>query len=140
MKDNLNNTNDTSLILPKMGKMYDCYDDGKLSESRRYKVYIYDILKASDALKDFDLKRLWQLNIEDHDYLFNVDSPYFIIGISHEQICPKVEVFALTRSNTWFGLGELIFNQIDEKYEINNTWCAGLLDINLKKDFEILSI
>lgn len=38
--------------LPELYKKYDCYDDGKITESRKYQVLITDIIPFDKADKD----------------------------------------------------------------------------------------
>ena len=38
--------------LPELYKKYDCYDDGKITESRKYQVLITDIIPFNKADKD----------------------------------------------------------------------------------------
>lgn len=109
--------------LPELYKEYDCYDDGKTSESRRYKVLITNIIPFDEA--DEDLVKAWKIAIEQYNYLFATETDYFIFAISYERWYPQVEIFVRIMDGGWFGLGN--YDQY-EKYW-NCYWCSGRLDI-----------
>lgn len=123
------------VVFPEVGKIYDCYDDGKISTSRRYSVYIYQIMTYDIGMQDNELAMLWNINKKEYDHLFGETTSHFVIGISHQTTCPKIEVFVITKWNGWFGLGELKYSEIDGYY--SDCWrCSGLLDVEGKfKDY-----
>lgn len=109
--------------LPELYKEYDCYDDGKMSESRRYKVKIVNIIPFKDA--DPELVRTWHNTVIDHDWLYAEETDYFIYAVSYEWWFPQVEIFARTKNGGWFGLGQ--WDQYEQYW--NSTWCSGRLVI-----------
>ena len=110
--------------LPELYKKYDCYDDGKITESRKYQVLITDIISFKDA--NPDLVRAWHNMIIDFDQLYAKETDYFIFAVSYEWWYPQVEIFVRTIDGGWFGLGE--WNPHEEEW--NTTWCSGRLIIS----------
>lgn len=109
--------------LPELYKEYDCYDDGKITESRRYKVKITDIIPFDEA--DEDLVKAWKIAVKQHDWLLSKETDYFIFAVSYEWWYPQVEIFARTKDGEWFGLGQ--WDQYEQHW--NSTWCSGRLVI-----------
>ena len=109
--------------LPELYKKYDCYDDGKIIESRKYQVLITDIIPFEEA--DEDLIEAWKIAIDHYDWLFAKKTDYFIFAISYEWWYPQVEIFARTKDGGWFGLGN--FDPYEREWNI--TWCSGRLII-----------
>ena len=109
--------------LPELYKKYDCYDDGKITESRKYQVLITDIIPFDKA--DEELIKEWHTQVLECHWLFAQETDYFIFAVSYEQWCPKVEIFVRTTDGGWFGLGE--WNDYDYYFNIN--YCSGRLII-----------
>lgn len=98
---------------PEIGKTYNCFDDGKIRESRMYQVTITEIIPFKEANKQ--LLKLWQEEGLTSHWLFD-KTDYFIKFTSNEFEDEPNGVFARTRDGGWFGLG--------------NFWNSGRLDID----------
>lgn len=109
--------------LPELYKKYDCYDDGKITESRKYQVLITDIIPFEEA--DPDLVEAWKKTVKEYDWLYDTETDYFIFGVSYERWYPQVEIFVRTRDKVWFGLGEWD----DYHRTFDSYWCSGRLII-----------
>ena len=110
------NTFDVSgcvLGLPEIGKTYNCFDDGKIRESRMYQVTIDEIIPFEKAYNE--LLELWEKEGLPSYWLFE-KTDYFIKFTSNEFKDEPNRVFARTKGGGWFGLG--------------NYWNAGRLDID----------
>ena len=72
--------------LPEIGKFYDCYDDGKIHDSRK-----------------------WEEYKEGYDWLFAKETDYFIIANSYErgEFCLSESIFVRTNDGEWFSMGDL---------------------------------
>ena len=101
------------LGLPEIGKTYNCFDDGKIRESRMYQVTIDEIIPFEKA--DNELLELWEKEGLPSYWLFE-KTDYFIKFTSNEFKDEPNGVFARTKGGGWFGLG--------------NYWNAGRLDID----------
>ena len=101
------------LGLPEIGKTYNCFDDGKIRESRMYQVTIDEIIPFEKA--DKQLLELWEEEGLSCDWLFD-KTDYFIKFTSTEFKDEPKGVFARTKNGWWFGLG--------------NYWNSGRLDID----------
>ena len=99
--------------LPKIGKTYNCYDDGKVSESRRYEVTITNVIPFEDASKE--MLSMWEEEGLTCDWMFE-KTDFFIEFDSTENAKAPKGVFARTKDGGWFGLGRF-FN-------------SGLLDVD----------
>lgn len=101
-------------IIPEIGKEYDCFDDGKINDTRKYKVIIKEIIpfdKATDKLKE-----QWVEACQTHSNLAD-KTDYLIVSDSYEQLTfITEEIFARDTMGGWFGLGEW--------------WNCGKLDVD----------
>ena len=90
--------------LPIIGKEYDCYDDGKIWESRKYKVVIKDIIPIKDA--NCDLVNPWIYAKHVSPHLFAKRTDYLIVADDYERE-PTItkQIFARTKDGGWFGVG-----------------------------------
>ena len=89
--------------LPIIGQEYDCYDDGKMWESRRYKVVIKEIIPIKDA--NCDLVNQWIYAKKCSDWLFAARTDYLIVADDYEREVVTTQVFARTIDGGWFGIG-----------------------------------
>lgn len=89
--------------LPKLGEMYNCYDDGKICESRRYFVKIINIIPFGEAPQEMIDE--WNERKSEYDWLYAKETDFFIIGDSYEQEEVTQQIFARTIDGKWFGLG-----------------------------------
>lgn len=119
--------------VPDVGKEYICYDDGKIKESRQYKVQILLVVSYEDVCnwdKEAFLNSYFPNNEENH-YLFESNPDYFIYAITYElKNRPMIEIFSRTRDGGWFGIGEVKYDEHKDKYFCDSYWCSGILDID----------
>lgn len=113
-------------VLPEKYKVYNCYDDGKVNQGRKYKVLVTDIIPIKEC--NSYLKDLCNKAILENDDLYKSDQQYVIVGVSYEQDIPTIEIFLETFGNSWFGIGD--WNQEEQRF--NSLWNSGLLDIENK--------
>ncbi len=92
------------LVMPKVGNTYDCFDDGKVKESRKYRVTI-DCIVSFDCVDSKTLKE-WEEMSTECDWLFAKKTDYFIFANSDQDGQEEQEVFARTTGGGWFGLGK----------------------------------
>lgn len=88
--------------IPTIGKTYNCFDDGKIRESRRYEVTITELIPFKDAA--INIIKLWVDNGITSDWLF-VETDYFVKSESTENEDYPECIFARTVDGGWFGLG-----------------------------------
>lgn len=123
--------------LPKIGEFYHFWDDGKTSVSRHYickceriltieeakdiivTVPEWDFDKNENNFNDMSLYEQWKDEVLNHDWLYAVDTDYFI-----ECSCPKYDEdnlwFVRTKDGGWFSMN------------VQNSWQSGRLDIDEK--------
>lgn len=118
--------------IPKIGKYYHFFDDGKLSPSRHYICRVERIITPEEAKSimcevpnEYDdimdailLYDHWHDNeMPNHDWLYAKDTDYFI-----ECSCPKYDKhnlwFVRTKDGGWFSM------------DIQSWWQGGRLDID----------
>lgn len=111
-------------MLPEKFKYYNCYDDGKITHSRQYKVLITDIIPREEASKE--LLHCCDLALKDFPELYDSNYNTIVIGVSYEESIPKIEIFLPTTYGKWMGMGEYE-EDIDS---MNSYWYSGLLDVD----------
>lgn len=99
--------------IPKIGETYNCFDDGKITESRKYQVKITEIIPFRKV--DDDLLKIWEVNCLKRYWKFK-ETDYFIKSESNEYPKDSTCIFARSIDNSWFGLGDY--------------WNSGLLDVD----------
>lgn len=137
---------------PEVGKQYEFYDDGKITPSRRFTASVLEIIspeeaktvmlplyayeesdmipttiiaKGEEPIGETSLYMVWEENLEEHDWLFAVETDYFI-----KCSVPKYDEYPIwfvrTIEGNWFSL------------DIQSHWQGGLLDIDnhLTEDLE----
>lgn len=87
----------------KIGQTYNCFDGGKIKDSRKYQVTITEIIPFEKA--DDELIKLWKTRGVPSYWLFK-ETDYFIKFKSNEYKKEPNGVFARNISGQWFGLGE----------------------------------
>lgn len=93
--------------LPEIGKFYDCYDDGKIHESWKYKVKIISIIPFEKA--SLYLRAQWRKKQNSYYWIFARETDYFIIGHSYEREDEGIisqSVFVRTKDGEWFSIGD----------------------------------
>ena len=94
MKDKINN-------LPKIGKTYNTFDDGKIKESIRYVVTIDEIIPFDEI--DKPTLDLWYKEINMCYWLYSKDTDFFIKGTLDNN---ELAIYSRTIDGGWFTLGE----------------------------------
>jgi hypothetical protein len=89
-------------MIPELNKIYNCFDDGKIRESRKYQVKIIDIIPFNDATSH--LKETWEQEVIDTYWLYAKNTDYFIKGCLIESKDDDM-FFIRTKDGGWFGLG-----------------------------------
>lgn len=112
------------MTLPRKLKRYNCFDDGKITPSRQYKVLVTDIYTWSDAPDG--LKELCTKAIEYWKDHYKQDQTHIVIGVSYEQNVPTIEIFLETTYNAWFGIGD--YNNQEKSFDCY--WNSGILDVD----------
>lgn len=99
--------------LPKVGKYYWHYDDGKISFSRQEKVLITKVLSYNEV-PDEDKRRI-KNEIREHDWIYNKSISYVIYGINKtlEDWDKSVDInlIYLPSKDGWYGFSKSWLNQ-----------------------------
>lgn len=124
------------LVLPEIGKTYNCYDDGKITKPRQYHVTVTGIIVIDDIKDDYYIYELLNYNIEETPWLFaGVEHKYLLETVSDEaEILKGTKLYlAMTNEGFWFGLGYWY----DDGYPKISSWFnAGRLDVENKFNVE----
>lgn len=99
-------------MIPTVGKIYTCFDDGKIKRSRMFAVEIKEIVPFNEA--DDSTLEYWKTEKEGASFLYNKETDYFIRAISKDEGFGKEHFFVRCVTNGWFSLG----------------WWASRLDID----------
>ncbi len=86
--------------IPKVDYIYNCFDDGKIKESRMFSVQIKEVILFKDI--DKETLELWEHQKIRYDWIFNEETDYFIKTYKDEDD----EVFIFARhGEQWFSMG-----------------------------------
>ena len=88
--------------IPKLNKTYNCFDDGKISESRKYEVTIEKIVPFDEI--DEEILEIWKDVSKFSHWLFAKETDFFIFT-SGEDGADDDNIFVRTKDNGWFGIG-----------------------------------
>ena len=91
--------------LPKIGKTYNCFNDGKISFSRLYTVDVKEIIPF-DKIDKKTLK-LWKNEVKDCPWLYSEETDFFIKTDNEET---ETEFFVRTKKPGWFSIGDDLYN------------------------------
>ena len=86
--------------LPEIGKIYNCFDDGKINKSRLYTVEISEIIPFDKIDKETFKK--WKEQVNQCQWLYAKETDYFIKTINGED---GDAVFVRTKNIGWFSIG-----------------------------------
>ncbi len=101
--------------IPKKGKIYNFFDDGKIRVGRMYKAYVKKIIPFNKA--DIHLKIHLVDNSLDCDWIWNGYTDYFV-GCYIPRYDNHLVWFARTVNGGWFSM------------DIQSWWQGGLLDVS----------
>jgi len=87
--------------IPQLGKIYDCFDDGKINKGRQYKVKVESVISFDEI--DNETLELWEREVDDCPFLYRKNTDFFAIGMNEK--LNKKEIFVRTTDNGWFGIG-----------------------------------
>lgn len=95
---------DDMVFMPVVGREYDYFDDGKISETRRRNIIITDII-SFECIDDI-IKKQWIDEVVYCDWLYAETTDYFVIGEflpydAEDEPC----IFVRTKDGGWFSLG-----------------------------------
>lgn len=110
-----------------INKLYDCFDDGKITRSRMYQVYVIRSLDITEIPKE--LKELVNKEIENTPHLYDPNPKEILEAVTYECTFPQIEYFLPTKGGGYFGLGEIIYDYDIKEYYCNSFFCSGRLDI-----------
>ena len=99
-----------------IGKTYNCFDDGKINETRRFEVKITKIIPFEDV--DEETLELWKEAVKECHWLYNKTTDYFIIGEDEDN---ESITFVRMKNQGWFGMGWLCGGQLDHDGSLYNS-------------------
>ena len=89
--------------VPKIGKTYNCFDDGKISYSRLYTVDVKEIIPF-DKIDSTTLDE-WKEQVKECYWLFSKETDYFIKTENGED---GSAIFVRTIDGGWFSIGQFM--------------------------------
>ncbi len=90
-------------MIPEIGKRYNCFDDGKICESRLYTVDVIEVIPFDKIDKETLIK--WEKLISECDWLFSGRTDYFVKTENGED---GNAVFVRTIDDGWFSIGDFM--------------------------------
>jgi hypothetical protein len=89
-----------------LNKTYNCFDDGKIRESRRIEVIITKIIPFDEI--DSETLEFWKEEVEECDWLYAKETDYFVkadLKVSENEIKKIIFVRTINNNDGWFSLG-----------------------------------
>lgn len=93
--------------LPIINKEYNCFDDGKINNSRLYQVTVKEIIPFTEI--DNDTLEQWKDEVKQCYWLYNKETDFFIKTWNGDD----VETFVRTKDGGWFSMGFLCSGRLD---------------------------
>ena len=90
-----------------ISKTYNCFDDGKIRESRMYKVEVFDVIPFDKI--DEDVLCQWEIEKTRCSWLYAEKTDFFIKTWNGEEL----EYFTRTKDGGWFSLGYMNCGRLD---------------------------
>jgi hypothetical protein len=90
--------------VPEVGKTYNCFDDGKIRESRRYELTVKKVIPFAEI--DMATKCYWIEQVADTDWLLAQKTDFFIISESSQPGMEECEISVRDIYGGWFGIGD----------------------------------
>lgn len=89
--------------IPKINTTYNCFDDGKISESRLYTVDVKEIIPFAEI--DEETLNEWKDKVKQCYWLYEKETDYFIKTENGENGEDGDAVFVRTKNGGWFSIG-----------------------------------
>ena len=93
--------------VPILNRVYNVFDDGKVSESRRYEVTVKEIIPFKEI--DRDTLEQWNEEVKECDFLYEKETDFFIKSWNGDD----TETFVRTKDGGWFSMGYLCSGRLD---------------------------
>tara|TARA_B100000953_G_C17824984_1_gene359894 strand:- start:79 stop:405 length:327 start_codon:yes stop_codon:yes gene_type:complete len=90
--------------LPKINKTYNCFDDGKVRESRRYVVTVKEMTPFNEI--DDDTLSIWKEEVKNCHWLYKEETDFFIKTTNDQG---EEEIFVRTLNDGWFSIGGFLY-------------------------------
>jgi hypothetical protein len=89
--------------IPNIGEIYNCFDDGKIRESRLYTVKVTNIIPAEKI--NNNICYMWNEEVKQCDWLYSPETDFFVITENQDG---EEEIFVRTIDNEWFSIGSFL--------------------------------
>lgn len=90
--------------VPKVGKKYHCFDDGKINFSRHFIIQVDEVLGHQQFKKKYpNYFKLYRAAVKNCYWLYSTHSDKFIITYKGEN--DELGVYVRTKQGGWFGIG-----------------------------------
>lgn len=110
------------------GKIYGCFDDGQITPSRYYEVFVIRYRKIEELPEE--VQNVLEEVTEDFYYLYEQNPLEVLEAVSYEADVPQFMYFLPTGEDKYFGVGLIYYNYETEKLETDSMWCSGRLDVD----------
>jgi len=103
------------MVIPKINKTYNCFDDGKIRESRLYTVKVIEVIPFDQI--DKETLGIWKECVNACYWLFETETDYFVKTTEGEE---GDAVFVRTKDGGWFSMGGFMNSgRLDVDGELN---------------------
>lgn len=91
--------------IPEVGKMYHCFDDGKITFSRHFIIQVDEVLGHQEFKRKYPGQfEIYRKAVKGHYWLYSTHSDKFVI--THKGENDELGVYVRTKQGGWFGIGE----------------------------------
>lgn len=93
--------------IPILNKEYNCFDDGKINQSRLYQVTVKEIISFKEI--DKDTLEQWRDEVKQCYWLYAKETDFFIKTWNGSD----TETFVRTKDKSWFSMGFMNSGRLD---------------------------
>lgn len=107
--------------IPIKGKVYNFYDDGKITKQRQYKCTITNVIPSNKIGRTIKGELSYMVN---HYYwIFADETDYYVFGNVEGDVI-ETQLFARTKDNGWFSIGIEYYGK-EKQFEIKDSCLVG---------------
>lgn len=118
--------------IPKVGKKYHCFDDGKITFSRHYVIEVLEVLGQMSFKKKYpELFRRWLIESKDHYWLFSRSTDKYVVSNTS-----PTQVFVRTKQGGWFSFSDnyLYSGELDITGKVWESLVSQINDFNYSEE------
>lgn len=125
--------------VPSLGHKYFAFNDGKVRPSRTVVIKITNVFDKKTMVGS-NIYDLWKEESEDCDFLYSLETDYFIYGEDVENP-ENTYIFARTNDGGWFsfnqGFGDVSLDTTGRQFNVMKTWVNNFTEEAIERMKEL---